>query len=364
MHVCIFVGGLAGGGTERVVCNLSNYLSKNHHVDIITMSGNTPTYFLDDHVNRISIEGSSRAGFFLIRNVKRLLALNKLIKYSTCNIFLVFLPVTSFILLSFRKKIKVPIIVSERSDPNSYFASSKLKLWIMKKLYPKADAFVFQTKDAQDYYAGIITNESLVIPNAINDEFVKKPFDGQRGKVIVSAGRLDRGKNFSMLVGAFAKISEKHSDYKLIIFGDGELRPELKILISELKLNDKVFLPGYVQNLGDQINAASLFVLPSKFEGIPNALMEAMALGLPSISTDCPCGGPKFLIQDGENGLLVPNNDMHKLAEAMDKILSDKLLAEKLGTNARKICDTLNAEKIYTQWEEFLIKIARKNESF
>lgn len=354
MNITIFIGGLSGGGAERVVCNLSNYLSGRHNVTILTMSDDTSAYHLDSNVNRVSLIKNGESNNFFIKNLRRIIRFRSYIKNSDADIYLVMLPGTINIMLAHRRTIKVPIIVSERCDPQARYESSKLRKWIMKKLYPKADGFVFQTKDAMDYYEEIIKNRGIVIPNAINQEFVREPFKGIRKKSIVSAGRFTDQKNFGLLIEAFSRITDKYPDYDLIIYGNGPQKNELMSLVKELKLGNKVKFPGYVKNFGDHIIDASLFVLSSNYEGMPNALMEAMALGLPCISTDCPVGGPNFLISNRENGLLVPVNKVEELSKAMEKVLSDENIAFRMGGNARNISNTLSSENIYGQWESYI----------
>jgi len=264
-------------------------------------------------------------------------------------------------MLAHRNLINVPIIVSERCDPKTRYDTSKIRKWIMQKLYPKADGFVFQTEDAMNYYLDIIGDKGIVIPNAINEDFLREPYKGLRKKKIVSAGRFTDQKNFTLLIEAFAKVSQIHSEYELVIYGDGPQRDKLQSLTKKLGISEKVKFPGYVKNFGDHIIDASLFVLSSNFEGMPNALMEAMALGLPCISTDCPAGGPRYLIKNGENGYLVKVGDVEELVGVMDRVLNDTKLQLKISNNAKSIVGSLNPEKIYSQWENNLINIYMHN---
>ena len=173
--------------------------------------------------------------------------------------------------------------------------------------------------------------------------------------MIVGAGRLTAQKNFPLLINAFHAISNKYPDYTLEIYGDGELKTQLCELVNDLGLNEKVKFLGFVSNIKEYLQSASLFVLSSNFEGMPNGLMDAMALGVPVISTDCPAGGSKNLIKDGENGFLVPVGDVEHLSKSIDLILSDNDLCCKIGPEARKDADRLRADKIYGMWEEFIL---------
>ena len=205
----------------------------------------------------------------------------------------------------------------------------------MKILYPLADGFVFQTKEAQEYFDKKIQKKSVIIPNPINEEFICEPYNGEREKKIVTVGRLEEQKNHKMLIKAFSKLPEGLSEYKLIIYGEGSLRPELEKQIKELNLLGRVFLPGQVDDVKNRIYKAGLFVLSSNYEGMPNALMEAMALGVPCASTDCPCGGPRFLIKNEYNGLLYNVNNELELKLAINKIIGDEELSKKISKNAR-----------------------------
>lgn len=357
MKLTIFIGSLSGGGAERVVCNLSNFLSERHDVTILTMADDEPAYKLEKNINRISLLRNGESDNYIIRNLKRVIRFRNYINKSDADVYLVMLPGTINMMLAHRKHINVPIIVSERCDPKTRYESSKIRKWIMRKLYPKAEGFVFQTKDAMSYYSEIIGDKGVVIPNAINEEFIRTPYRGVRKKSIISAGRFTDQKNFELLIKAFSRITKKHPDYDLIIYGDGPQKSNLKRLTKELGISEKVEFPGYVNDFGSHIIDASLFVLSSNYEGMPNSLMEAMALGLPCISTDCPVGGPGFLIDDGANGFLTPVGDVEKLAINMDELLSDKNLRDQIGESAREIADKLSFNNIYNDWESFLNEI-------
>lgn len=359
MKLTVFIGGLSGGGAERVVSNLSNYLSDRHTITILTMSDDKPAYKLNDNIERIPLYRKDEANNIIFKNIKRIYRFRKYIKKSLTDAYLVMLPMTTNIMLYHRKLIKVPIIVSERCDPYTRYKTSKFKRWIVKRLYPKADGFVFQTEDAMKYYDDIIGDKGIVIPNAINPEFVRAPYIGKRKKQIVSAGRLTEQKNFKLLIEVFANILKEYPEYYLSIYGDGHKRSELENYISLLDISERVKLPGYVNNFGSHIIDSSLFVLPSNYEGMPNALMEAMALGLPCISTDCPVGGPKYLIQDGVNGLLIERNNPKQLEIAINKMLSNNEYANELGCNAKKISQDLNSDKIYSKWESYILKFCK-----
>lgn len=138
------------------------------------------------------------------------------------------------------------------------------------------------------------------------------------------------------------------------IWGEGEKRQSLSEFVKKIGMEERIFLPGETNQVKEKLEKASLYLLSSNTEGMPNSLMEAMALGLAVISTDCPCGGPKELIREGMNGLLVPVNDIQSLADAMEKVLSDETFRINLGKNAMKIREELNPIKVNDKWEEYL----------
>ena len=168
---------------------------------------------------------------------------------------------------------------------------------------------------------------------------------------------MDANKNHRMIVEAFAALAEKYPEYELVIYGEGALRQDLLRQAAEMGLSDRIHLPGSISDVAEAIYKASVFVLSSNSEGMPNTLMEAMALGLPCISTDCPCGGPAELICHGRNGLLTEVDNCEKLKENLQVILDDYKYAEKLGKNASKIRKKLNPDLINKKWEAYFCQI-------
>ncbi len=356
MKISFFIGGLSGGGAERVTCNLASYLSrKGHEIVILTMSDDTATYALDNNVLRVPLLKSSERKGLLYNSILRIKRLISHLRKDNVDAYVVMLPVTTIMLLRLSWLTKSKIIAAERVDPSIYPSGKQKQL---KSLAMKADGWVYQTDEESAWY-GKSTGKAKVriIPNAINPEFIREPYQRERKKTIVTAGRLTEQKNHKLLIQAFAQISPHFPDYQLVILGDGPLKEQLKSATEELGVKERVLLPGYTTNIGDKIKDASLFVLSSDFEGMPNALMEAMALGLPCVSTDCDGGGAKFLIKNEKDGLLVPKDDVDALSEAMRKMLSDKELAEHCGREAHKICERLAPEKIYGEWEQFIKEI-------
>lgn len=370
MKILFCIDSMTKGGAERVISNLSNYLiNSGYDVNILTIVNSNIEYDINLKVNLEFLENK----FINVRNekngklkkisnfVKRIKLMNKAVNRINPDIIISFLPYTSFITLKAIKNI--PIIVSVRNDPQIEY-SSKIYNFLMKKLYPRADGFVYQTEDAKKYFENIVNVESDIIPNPINEQFVvSQEFQGERKKEIVSIGRLFKQKNHQLLIDAFADLANELLNYNLIIYGEGEDREKLQGIIKDKKLENRIFLPGNIKDVKEKIYDAKMFVLSSNYEGMPNALMEAMALGIPVIATDCPCGGPKFLINNNNNGILIDVGNKEQLKKAILKIIKDTEFSQKISHNAIEISQKLAPEKINKKWEDFIIEIYKKNKN-
>ncbi len=319
------------------------------------MSNKESSYYLNNNIRRISLSNETDSKNFYRKNFLRFYRLKKYLNTSRSEIYLAMLPITIVMILLLKRYCNAPVIVSERGDPSKTVGKSKINKYIMRQLYKKADGFVFQTRDAMSFYEEILPVNGVIIPNAVNLDFVNQQPSIERNKTIVSIGRLTEQKNFPVLINSFSNIVKKFPEYQLIIYGEGQLRNSLNDQIIKLNLKNKVLLPGHVNNIKEHINNASMFVLSSNYEGMPNALMEAMALGIPVIATDCPVGGPRNLINSGENGILIPINNRFEMEKAMEKIISDKEFAEKIGINALNITKKYSPDRIYQEWETYLM---------
>ena len=242
------------------------------------------------------------------------------------------------------------IVVSERNDPRRNPAKSWLRHardWALSR----ADLCVFQTTFVRDLFPDHIRRKSVVITNPV-DGNLPEPYVGERRKAVVTACRLEPQKNVPLLLRAFARFHEEHPDYTLEIYGEGKERAQIEALVDTLGLSECVMLPGHVPDVHTKMNDAAMFVLSSDYEGISNSMLEALALGVPTVVTDCPIGGAAETIQDGVNGLLVPVGDETALSQAMCRIVEEEGLAERLSRESVTIRDRLPLEKIALQWTE------------
>ena len=243
---------------------------------------------------------------------------------------------------------KIKVVVSERTDPH-VSPTNKILRMLRNPLYGLADKAVFQTEDMRDFFPEYVRKKGTIIFNPINNK-LPAPYRGKREKRIVSVGRLNEAKNFQMAIRAFATFRETHKDYLYEIYGEGPYRKDLENIISDLNLNGQVILKGHKENVDALILSAGMFVMPSNFEGMSNALNEALAMGIPTISTDHPIGAARLIIKDHENGILIPVNDQDALLEAMLEIADNEMIAQRLSNEAVRIRDELSIDNISTKW--------------
>ena len=246
----------------------------------------------------------------------------------------------------------VPVFVSERNDPWR-MPYKKISRFLRRIAYPTAKGIIFQSKKAASFFPESIRRKSIILPNPLNESRIPDPWTGERARKIVTAGRLEPQKNQKLLIKAFSYIYHKHPDHVLEIYGDGSLRGELERFASDNLYSDICLFKGEDKDLLEQIKDASVFVLCSDYEGLPNALIEAMACGIPAVTTDYEPGSVCEIIEDGINGLIVPRNDPEKLADAIISLIENKALAQKLSHNALSIRSKLNSAVVSVQWLSF-----------
>ena len=345
------------GGAQRVISNLANYFCIKNDVCIVGNDMDDISYDLNKKINTIDLLDKKINNRF-IRISKKMLNTLKISKEQKPDIIISFLPIPSFKILLLSRLIKSKIIVSDRNDPNIEYKKITNKL-LMKLLYPKADGFIFQTKEQRNYFSKKIQKKSIVIPNPLKEEFIFSIESSKilKENIIINVGKLHKQKNQKMLIDAFANITPMFPKYKLEIFGEGELQKELKEHIKYHNLEKKIKLCGISNNIKNELLKSKLFILSSDYEGMPNALMEAMACGLPCISTDCPCGGSRELIEHEKNGLLTPVNDCNQMTKKIIEVLSNPKKMKKLSINAKKIQEKYEHKKICKKWEKYIIKV-------
>lgn len=345
MEIVFVLPDMPGGGSERVVAMLANeYAKRGYPTAILLFAGNRLAYPLDERIE-VFIAGKASRGNPLIQ-LKRLINMRRFYKENRgCHIFSFSVRGSIFSVIA-AAGIPHSFLVSERNDP-SRMSGKRLRDWS----YRHAQKLVVQTEEVKRYFSEDIRKKSVVIPNPVADD-LPAPFWGERKKRIVSVGRLQPQKNHRLLLEAFAAFHQVHADYELHIFGVGELKDMLQRRAEELHIDGCVIFRGFSDRVQDEIWDSAMFVLSSDYEGISNSMIEALAMGVPVISTDCPVGGSRTYIEDGVNGLLTPVGDAEALAAAMLQIAGDPALARRLSANGARIKESYSLTKIADRFLE------------
>lgn len=355
-----FIGYLPGfGGAEKSMIMTANGLSKlGNKVTIISFKDNNVAYNIDESVWYIFIPDSGKTKFTIQFN--RLLNLKKALSKIKPDISISFWVQPAIYLAILSTIFRYKSIYSERGDPNDreYFGLLK---WMRNLSFRFMDGFVFQTIGASKHFSKTIQKKGVIINNPVYIKYDDYELPKSRSKRIVTVGRLHEQKNQKLLISAFFKICNRFSEYKLEIYGEGHLKETLQELIVELNLEDRVYLKGVRNNIFDEIVDASIFVLSSDYEGMPNALMEAMALGIPCISTDCRPGGAKELIKHGYNGLITTRKSQQELVEALTFMLENPKEANRMGNQAKDICNTHSAETTMAKWNDYINTVLQRS---
>ncbi len=348
-RIVFVIPDMPGGGTERVVALLANeYCRRGIGVTILLFAGHETAYPLLDGIEVVSVGNPS--GGSIKERIGRIGRMRRFYReHKGCQIwaFSVMGAVFSAVAALGQRHL---MLVSERNDPNKYEHPN-----IRNLSYRMADVVICQTPDAMESFPAAIRRKAAVIPNPLELEDVMS-YEGEREPRIVAVGRLSEQKNHRLLLEAFAGFAGKHEAYVLEIYGKGELEEELKKLAERLGIMERVRFQGFCDNVQEKIRTAAMYVLSSDYEGISNSMLEAMALGMPVIATDCPIGGSKMYIKDGLNGLLVPVGDAEALTAAMDKLAENPELGRRLGIEAAKLKENLAVPKIADRFLALSVK--------
>ena len=383
---------MSGGGAERVVTILSNHLvflgydvtvilthqslSKaqcqelSSEVKVLPLEDlnlkKHPVYtrvglYFTKKIERIAYQQQEEYYKILIkkykvRNYDKLVYLKRYFrKKKNCSVVAFLYDSMFYALLSTNDRNKV--IISERADPVQTL-SNKTNAAFVYSMFEKADEMVFQSPDAMQWYRENTNVKGKVIFNPIKPDLPDR-YIGERKKRIVNFCRISPQKKLDTLIDAFDEFAESHNDYELYIFGNSDpVEAEYYEFVNEkidsAKHKERIHLYPALHDIHNEIIDYSMFVSSSYFEGMSNSMLEAMAIGLPTICTDCPAGGARAIIKDHENGILVPVNDVQAMADAMKEVADNPELAEKLSINGTKIREELSVDKIVNQWMEII----------
>lgn len=368
MKISFVTSTLTSGGAERVISLLANnFADRGYEVEMIALTSISPDYYsLNPKVKFIHADKVSKGGL-----LGELWWFRRHIKKEQPDVVIAFMEaVYEFVLLALLGT-KVPVISSERKDPATLGPLRKILRWI---LLPTAKAHVVQTQHIKQYYHQRIQKKTHIIYNPVNERVFETSYDNanddensglrikdERLNRIISVGRLYPQKNQKMMIEAFAQISERYPDWKLVIYGEGPERDSLESLVSNLKyqVSSRISLPGRCETVIEEVAKSKVFCLSSDYEGMSNAMIEALCVGTPVISTRV--SGTDELIRDGENGLLVDIGDTDGLAQAFEKLLSNQELRTQLGKEGQKLATKFKTDTIVDQWEELVYSLKVKD---
>ncbi len=363
INIVFVISGLGCGGAEKVLTIIANrFASEGHNVSIITFDSpeNRPFFPLQSSIKlfRFNIlEDSPNFVFALRKNVQRIRKIRNQIKYLKPDVIVSFMDRTNVLVLLATRFLKIPVLVSERTDPVLCYPG---RLWHTARLisYNFACKVIVQTNKVKNRYPFILRRKFVVIPNPVLPPASKHI--SRADNIIASMGRMTEEKRFDLLIEAFYFVRKKFPELQLEIYGDGPLRENLEQMVSKLEIEDSVRFCGTVKDVDEIFQKISIFVLASRYEGFPNALCEAMANGCAVISTDCP-SGPSEIITNLYDGILVPVDDKDALIHAIETLVDNKELRIKLGENAKKTVEKYAPDKIFARWVSIIEKCTDKN---
>ncbi|MFW5982904.1 MAG: glycosyltransferase family 4 protein [bacterium] len=350
-NIAFIVGSLNGGGAERVISEMANYWAKEgENVSILALKREKPFYSLHPEVQYIELGLAVKSRFFfdgLLHGIYEVKTIAKTLKRNNVEVAISFFADINVISVLAAKIAHIPVIISERSNP--FFVKLSFKWIIARKwFYRLANFLVVQTEAVKPYYKKFGV-KVINIPNPVPDIEADTT---NKEKMILAVGRLEKLKGFELLMQAF-KEAGLPDEWKLKIIGDGKHKETLIKYRNESGLKDKVIFPGRIKDMGEVYGKASVFVLSSRHEGFPNALIEAMSLGLPVISFNCNYG-PNEIIDHRENGILVDNQDTNKLAKEIHDLVHNQKERTRLGKNASLVKEKYSQQKIMKRWKELI----------
>lgn len=341
---------LSQGGSERVMTTMANAFA-DQGLDTamaLVREGKAETYATSPRLRVIPFHygTKNKTRIFL----KRLWGIRKLVRAERPEAVISFMWDINAVTLLACAGLGTRVIVSERAHPMMGHQNA-FRQFTQKWLYRRAWKVVFQTEEVARYFPRKVREKAVVIPNPIHPA-LPEIWQGAREKEVVAIGRFVHQKNYPMLLRVFAAFSRKHPDWRMSIYGDGQGRAEMEKIIREEGIGEKVRMPGFIPDVPGTIRKAGMYLNGSHFEGICNAMLEAMAMGIPCVCTDCPVGGAAMAITDRKNGRLIPLGDEEGFLAAMEEIAEKPDFAEKMGREAAKIRERFSIARIAEAWKQ------------
>ena len=363
MKIAFFYGNLMRGGAQRVMCVLANkFVEWGDEIILLTLDMGESGYPLDPRVKvcGLNVAGDSINKLESVgRLLKTLAALRRWHGEEKPDVVVCFSTHLNLQLMAalWACRNRCRIITSERANPS--VRKTGLLSNLEQKTSERVDGFIFQTERVSRLFSENIRSKGRVIHNGLFSEEIPEivtDFDQRDKNKICAVGRIDEQKAYDTMLKAFAIFHSYHPEHVLNIYGDGIDEESIKALAEKLELGDNVVFHGNRPDAVNLIKDAGMFVMTSRYEGMPNALLEAMACGIPCICTDCDFG-PAELIEDGVSGLLVPVDDVRAVAAAMTRIADEPGLAQRLSQGALEVRQTHSREEICRQYHSYIEQV-------
>jgi glycosyltransferase involved in cell wall biosynthesis len=368
MKIVIVLSSLATGGAERATVTLASYWAGlGWKVTLVTFAPKEMDFYCcPDSVQRLDLGLYAPSGSILsgaLANVRRIVSLRRLLRSIEADVVVSMMDQTNVVLAAASVLLRSGATVGME---HSYPPMSPLRfIWgvLRKTLYRQLDAVVVLTQESAEWISRkTFARRVEVIPNAVvwplqdSPPFVSPPAVGGDGKTLLAVGRLGPEKQHALLIDVFSRFAHSFPDWKLVILGEGGERATLEQMVRARGLVGRVLLPGRAGNVGSWYSQADLFVLCSRYEGMPISLIEAMGYGMPVVSFDC-LTGPRDVIRDGTDGVLVPPNDTEALKAALEGLMRDPERRAAMGQRARAVVDRFDIVTVSGRWEQLFREI-------
>lgn len=359
MQISLVISALTCGGAERVLTTMAGHFAdQGHSVRLITLAGAHPPFYPlhpDVHVLSLNVLRHSANLLQTVANtLHRVQALRRAFREDEPNVVISFMDTTNVLCLWATRGLGVPVLVTEHIDP-ALHKIGRLRNLLRRFSYPLAKNVIVLTPNVISYFPADIRKKCLAVPNPIVVEPEGEPSLTPDRPAIMAMGRLAHQKGFDFLLQAFALVAPRFPEWTLYIAGEGDMREELEASISALGLAQRIRLPGNLSDPHPFLALGEIFVLPSRYEGFPMALCEAMALGLPAVATRYSVG-IENIIRDGDNGLLVPVGDIQALAAAIERLMADAALRGRLAHRAKASMERYSVEQVMRSWDALLLR--------
>lgn len=351
MKLTFVTSTLHAGGSERVMSLLANtFAQKGYEVEIVCINKHLVFYPIDEKVKVWFAEDEVKS----LSILKKVFWLRNHIKNDRPDVVIAFMLEVYCVTLASLIGVSVPVISSERIDPHFFGRAKGLLRWLLLR---RTTHLVVQTVRIKDFYSAKLQSRTTIIPNPVTDKvFSLTPTLKQ--KRIIAVGRLAYQKNYPMMFRAFAKVHHDFPDWQLVVYGNGPQKDEIRGVIERLGMEGHIILAGKSDHVVEEMNKSSLFVMSSDYEGMSNALLEAVCVGLPVISTDV--SGARDLITEGVNGYIVPVGNERALTLALSSMLSSPEKMDEMGRQSKALAPRFREEQIVGQWEELIKKVVRQ----